>query len=190
MIKFKYNKNIDKECWNRIIRAKEMFGHKFPKSFNIKKKDIKKAKEKTKEFQKIWNKNKTGFQKGVKKIYGHSFPRKIVCYVNTSPYSMDNFKKNYISISMYRKDVVSTVIHEASHFMFKKYYTRFCHSIGCNQNDIEEIKEIMTVINNVEFKDVNDYGWRIHQKIREKAKKTWQETHNIRKVIKRIKNNL
>jgi esterase/lipase len=193
MIEFKYNKKIDERCWKRIIQTKEMFGHKFPSSFNITQKDINKAKKQIKYFQRIWKKNEKEFYKGIKKIYRYHFPKKMICYINTSPYSMDDYEKGYISISMYRdtpEKIVSTIIHEASHFMFRKHYTDFCYSINCNQNDIENIKEIVTVINNTEFKNVRDYGWKIHQRIRKKTKKIWQETHDIKKVIKEIKNNL
>lgn len=174
MMKFKYNKKIDQKCWKRIIKVGKMFGHRFPDSFNVTKRDIIRAKKQVKYFQRIWEKNEKVFYEIIKKIYGYPFPKKMICYINTSPYSMDDLKKNYISVSMYRntqKKIISTIIHEASHFMFRKYYTSFCRRIGCSQDNIEQIKEIITVINNVEFNNVNDYGWKIHQKMRKKLKK-------------------
>jgi len=193
MIEFEYNKRVDERCWKRIIQAKEMFGHKFPDSFNITQKDIDSAKKQAKYFRRVWKENERDFYKGIKKIYGYSFPKKIICYINTSPYSMDDYENGYISISMHRdtpEKIVTTIIHEASHFMFRKYYTDFCRNIGCGQNDIENIKEIITIINNVEFKNVNDYGWKAHQKMRKKTEKIWQAIHDIKKVIKEIKSNL
>lgn len=193
MIKIKYNLIKDKECWKRIIQSKEMFGHKFPSSFNITQKDIKKAKKQVKYFQEVWDKKEKEFYKEIGKIYGHPFPKEMICYVNTSLYSMDNYEKGYISVSMYRgvpEKIISTIIHEASHFMFRKHYVSFCRSISCSQDDIENIKEIVTVINNIEFKGVKDYGWKIHKRIRGKTKKIWQRTHDIKQVIKEIKNDL
>lgn len=170
-----------------------MFGHKFPENFDITQKNINNAKKQVKYFQKIWSDNEKDFHRGIKKIYKHSFPEEITCYINTSPYSMDDYENGYIAVSMYRrtpKEIISTVIHEASHFMFRKYYTDFCRSIGCSRDNIEQIKEVITIINNAEFKNINDYGWKIHQKIRKKAQKIWLKTHDIKKVIKEVKNNL
>lgn len=178
MIIFRYSRKIDKECWNRIINAKIMFGHQFPSSFSIKKENIKEAKRKVKYFQKIWRWHEVDFRKGIRKIFRHNFPSKMVCYINTSNYSMDNFDKGYISISFKREtstQVISSIAHESSHFMYKKYYGRD-----------ENIKEVITIINNVEIKGVEDRGWEIFEKERIKALKVWKRTKDIREVIKNI----
>jgi len=192
MVTFKYNKKIDNECWNRIIKAQSMFGHDFPTAFSISEKDMTEAKNKTNKFQKIWDiyDKKYDFDEGIKKIYQHPFPKNIICFINTSPYSMDNFAKNYISVSMKRdtpQKIITTTIHEASHFIFRKYYTNFCHRIGCNKEDVENIKEIITVINNFVFPGISDFGWKTHSDFREKIIKIWQKTKNIEKSIVQAK---
>jgi hypothetical protein len=188
MITFKYNKKIDEECWNRIIKAQSMFGHDFPTAFSISEEDVVETKNKTNEFQKIWDtyNKKHDFNKGIKKIYQHHFSKNLICYINTSPYSMDNFAKNYISISMRRdtpQKIITTTIHEASHFIFRKYYTDFCRKISCGEEDIENIKEIITAINNFVFPCISDSGWKTHSDFREKIIKIWQKTKNIEKSI-------
>lgn len=190
MIIFKYNTTKDKECWKRIIKAGIMFDHKFPTSFNIDSDRVVKAKKLVSVFNKIINdqKKQKDFKKGIKKIYKYNFPDNFICYINTSPYSMDC--SEYISISVDRDEPVkiySTFVHEACHYIFRKYYTNFCYSIGYTDQDIENVKEIITVINNIEFEGVRDSGWRIHQTARKKAKKIWQETFEIKEVIKQIK---
>lgn len=192
MFIFKYDKKIDEECWNRITQAQNMFGHNFPSSFIISEKDIAEAENKTREFQKIWDDydQKFNFNKGIKEIYKYDFPRGIICYINTSPYSMDNFAKNYISISIKRdtpQKMITTIIHEASHFIFRKYYTDFCHEISCTNEDIENIKEIITVINNAVFPNITDCGWKTHADYRKKILETWQENKDIKKAIKEAK---
>lgn len=191
MLTFKYNKKADEECWNRLIEAKSMFGMEFPRSFNITEKDIKIAEKKAKEFQNIWDKNCSDFDEGIKRIYNHNFPAEIMCFVNTTPYSMDCYEKRYISVS---KDHGKTeefflmvVIHEASHFVFRKYYQDFCFSIGCSNKEVEDIKEILTVINNKIFKNINDSGYEVHKDLREKALLMWEKGADLKAIISEIK---
>lgn len=167
-----------------------MFGHKFPDSFKIDPERVEKAKKAISVFDEIINRPQRiqDFEKGIKKIYKHNFPDNFICYINTSPYSMD--ASGYISISVDRDSPVkiySTFVHEACHYIFRKYYTDFCHKVGYSKQNIEDIKEIIAVINNIEFKGVEDYGWGVHQTARKRAKKIWQERSDIEEVIKRIR---
>ncbi len=187
MLTFKYDKSIDEECWGRIIKAGNLFGHDFPKTFFISENDILTAQEKAIEYQIIWNNYSHNFNANLKKIYKYDFPAAVACYINSSPYSMDNYASNYISISMKlatEEKIVSTIIHEACHFLFRKYYIEFCGSLGCSENEIEEIKEVITVVNNVVFPKVHDYGWKIHHDIREKVLVLWKRNEDIEKIIR------
>ena len=174
-MKFKYDKKMDQECWERIIQIKEMYEHKFPDRFNITSEMIRKAKQSVDWFEKEWNNANIDFDTGIKKIFGSKFPN-IICYINTSSYSMDKYP-NYISVSMNRKDPVTTVVHEASHYMFRQCFPDI--------PDIENIKEIITVINNDVF-GVKDFGWKIHQKQREKALEIWKATNSIKQVCQKL----
>lgn len=193
MFIFNYNKRIDKECWRRIVKAGSMFGNEFPKSFDISKKDINKAQEMVLELKKIWHGKSSDFNKGIKKIYGYHFPKNIKCFVNTSPCSMDNFKSGYISISITRdtpEKMIGTIIHEACHFVFRKYFTDFCYEKNCTNDDIENIKEILTIINNDVFNNINDCGYKIHKSLRSRALRYWRGGKNLKWIITETKKSI
>jgi hypothetical protein len=191
MIIFKYDKKIDQECWDRLIEAENLFGHSFPKSFNILDSDIQQAIKKEEEFKKVWEDCNINLNEGINKIYRFDPPKKLICYINTSDYSMDNYEKGYISVSMRRdtpEKMVTTIVHEISHFIFREYYIKFCLDIGCSLDEIENIKEIITVINNIVFNGVKDDHWEnIHALYRKNALQVWEDTFDIKKVILSIK---
>lgn len=173
---FKYNKKIDKECWERIIKANNLFGQRFPKTYRITGEMEKEARSKVIKFKKEWDEKLFDFSGGMKKIFGAIFPNNITCYINTTPYSMDNYPF-YISVSMKRKDPNASICHEASHFMLKKYFKDI--------KNVEEVKEIITVINYDVFK-VKDPSWSIFKQQREKAFEVWKKTKNLKNVLKSI----
>lgn len=185
MFYFKYDKKINGNYWKHLITVGTKFGHKFPKTFKIEKSDAITAEKTAIKFQEIWNKYEKTFRENFYTIYNCDFPRDMKCYINTSPYSMFNVDKNYISISMMRtcNNFISTVLHEANHFIFIKYYSDFCRSIDCSSEDISEIKEIVTIINNDVFSPMEDSGWELYQKYRERALVVWKKNKDIKKVI-------
>jgi hypothetical protein len=172
---FKYDRKIDIECWKRIIKANDTFGKWFntifPTEYKITSEMEQRAIRAVKIFQEEWQKSDIDFDEGMIKIFGEKFPD-IICYVNTSSYSMD--APNYISISMERKDPVRTILHEINHFMFRKFFP--------NTSRIEEVKEIITVINNDVF-GVKDNGWRVFKEQREAAFKVWMKKKDVKSVV-------
>lgn len=187
MFSFKYNKKIDEHCWKRIVKTKKLFGHSFPTKFSISKAKIINAKEMGSRFQKIWKEHGKKILNGIKTIYKYPCPKKLSVFVNTSPYSMDGYPSEYISISMTAKKsrrAISSISHELSHFVFRKKFAKFCRNLGCAQNETEEIKEILTVINNVEIPGVLDRGWPKHSSLRKWTKKHWLKNPNIKLIIK------
>jgi len=189
MLTFKYNKKIDEENWKRVIKNGIKYGHKFPTSYEITQADIFKATKKVIEFQEIWNKYEEIFREKIIIIYKYDFPKNMDCFINSSPYSSFNPVKNYLSISMLceRNRLVPKVLHESSHFLFRKYYDDFCFSIGCTKEDIDKIKEFVTIINDVIFYPMQDGGWEAHKEYRQRALKVWYKTNNIKEVIKDAK---
>lgn len=171
-----------------MIEAKTMFGMNFPERFKIGIKEAEQAKQKVVEFSKIWsdfNRN-SNVQKKLRDIYGFDHGVVIACFINTSPYSMDNYQKGYISVSIRRdtsQKMIGTVIHELSHFLFRKHYTDFCRKISCTNDEIEDIKEILTVINNDVFPTINDKGYEVHQNLRKNALEMWRNKKNIQSII-------
>lgn len=190
MMPFKYNKNIDERCWRRIIKAKKLFGHTFPNKFDISETKIKAAQQKIKYFQKIWQKYDQEILNGLKKIYKYPCPTDLSIFINTSPYSMDGYPARYISVSMMRagttQRIISSVSHELSHFLFRQHYTKFCRNLGSTKNEIEEIKEILTVINNIEIAEVLDKGWPVHSNLRKLTTRYWLTKPDIKSVIENL----
>ena len=77
--------------------------------------------------------------------------------------------KQGISVSVSTQTPIRTICHEASHYMFRKsiYKDKYFPKI-----DIEEAKEIFTIINNIYFQDImenQDIGW----------KKFWKDRFNF-----------
>lgn len=74
-----------------------------------------------------------------------------------------------ISISAGTNTPIRTICHEANHFMFRrsKYKEKYFSTLN-----IEDAKEIFTIINNIYFKDImesQDIGW----------KKFWKERYDF-----------
>lgn len=179
-----YNKSKDVECWKRLVNSKDMFGHIFPNKVVLLNKRVILAKNKIDDFQLIWD-SYSKFDEGIKKIYKHNPPKFLPCYINTTGFSMDNYP-HYISISAAcntEKRIITMLVHELSHFIFRKYFANFCYSIGCSKDDIEEIKEIITVVNNDVFDKIEDKGYEVHAFYREKIRKAWKDGLDIEQII-------
>lgn len=188
-ISFAYNPENDKRCWQRLIEAGELFGKTFPKQIEISHADKERAKNVVHQFQ-IWWDESSECDEGLRKIYGYSPPASMMVYVNTSSYSMDDTERGWISLSMMRdtqEKVRTTVIHELGHVMFRQYWADYCATLGCSQGDIENTKEIVTVIHNVVFDGVQDDGYHVHTELRKRALEVWNQTGQLKDVIQEIK---
>ena len=75
------------------------------------------------------------------------------------------------------------IIHEFSHIALLAKWGDFCKKLGYTDNGIQELKEVLTVINNIEFKDINDKGYSVHQNIREIVKDMWFKKYNLAEII-------
>lgn len=165
-MKFEYDIKIDKQCWKSINACKFIFGEKKRTQVYPVNKDI------IKKFKKIWSPEvEKEFRKGIYQIFGTELPKNFICYINSTPYSMDI--KEGISISASTKTPIRTICHEVNHYMFRKsnykkiYFSRY---------DIEDAKEIFTIINNIYFQDIienQDIGWKKFWKERYKFLFTW-----------------
>lgn len=177
MIIFKYNKQIDNKVWKEITSAGTMFGFEFPKTINISENDIKLAQRMSKKYSKWFKIKENEIRKALYKIYQNNLPAKFICYITTSKFST-TYKNNPV-VSMHRNNKIkfyTSIAHELAHVLYYKYY-------GKDEN----LKEVLTVINNIEILDIDDEGWPIFQKQREKALKIWIKTRNLNEVIRAIK---
>lgn len=181
MIIFKYNKKIDQNIWKNLITNGNKFGHQFPSDYKIFEKDITEAKLKIFEFQSLWHKYQNIFQNKCPKEFRSYLPMPIICFVNTSPYSSFDIKAKTISISFKQKSnrAIPSILHELNHYYFMSAYTKYCISLNCSYDEINEIKEIMTVINNDLFSPMEDPYWKKYEQSRKKVLAVWRKSKNI-----------
>lgn len=167
-MKFKYDVKIDKQCWKRINACKFIFGEKkrtqvYPVNQNT-----------VKNFKKIWTpKIDKKFREGIYRIFKIEFPKDFICYINSTPYSMDI--KGGISISASTNTPIRTICHESNHYMFRKSNYK---KIYFPKYNIEDAKEIFTVVNNIYFQSImenQDIGWKKFWKKRYKLLIRWLE---------------
>lgn len=161
-----------------------MFGMKFPDEISITKQDKEYAEKKIPEFFALWNRDKE-LRENIFKIYKYKLPKRLTCYITTTKQSAINLKKEYILLSMYAFSnfVPTIIIHEFSHIAFLQKWSEFCKKIGYAENGIQELKEALTVINNIEYKNVDDKGYPIHKNIREIVKNMWLEKYDLAEII-------
>ncbi|MBU3942619.1 hypothetical protein KKA24_01395 [Patescibacteria group bacterium] len=185
---FKYNKQINKKYWELLLKYKGMFGIKFPDKISITKQDEKMAKQKTIEISDYWNKDKE-LKENIFKIYKYELPKVLKCYIITTRTSATYLEKKCILLSMqvssynFSSPIPTTIIHEFSHIAFLDKYSNMCKKLGYTDNGIQELKEVLTVINNLEYKDINDKGYKIHQELREMVEKMWQANKSLIDII-------
>jgi hypothetical protein len=171
-MRFEYNNKIDKKCWEVVNATDLIFGEsKKTQVYPV-------NKELVNEFKKLWHKDiEESFDKGMCQIFGKEFPKDFVCYINSTPYSMD--LEEGISISASTKAPIRTICHEANHYMFRKSTYR---DIYFSKHDIEDAKEIFTIINNIYFQDImedQDIGWNKFWKERYGFLNSWKKYETI-----------
>lgn len=162
-MKFIYDKKIDEECHARLATCSNIFGeHKKTEVYPVDENIVEK-------FKTMWTPEiNAKFNKGMYIIFHRSIPDDFVCYINSTPYSMDT--NNGISISASSiKIMVKLICHEMNHYLFRKskHKNTYFPTI-----DIEDAKEIFTVINNLYFQEIMeapDIGW----------SKFWKDRYNF-----------
>jgi len=181
---FKYNKQINRKKWESILKYKGMFGMIFPNKISITGQDEKLARKKVLEFSELWNGDEN-LRKNISKIYSYRLPKVLKCYIVTTKISAINLEKKYIYLSMHAPvdKIPMIIIHEFSHIAFLKKCGNFCKKLGYTENGIQELKEVLTVINNLEYKDIKDKGYIMHQELRDMVKKMWYANKSLVDII-------
>ena len=116
------------------------------------------------------------------KIYRDDF----TCFITTikrCPYSFDNgYVWLVVDDSLDRN--LMTFIHELLHFQFFAYYGEKIWK-QVTREQYEFIKEASTVILNGPFTEITndkDFGYKIHENLREAMLINWQEHHDLQKM--------
>jgi len=185
---FEYNKQANRRYWESLLKHREMFGMKFPDRVSITEEDEKMAEKRASEFHALWDRDDELREKTLK-VYGYKLPEALKCYIVTTKTSAIYLEKKCILLSMHTSSygfsnpVPTTIIHEFSHVAFLDKYSNICKELGYTENGIQEIKEVLTVINNVEYKNIDDGGYSVHKDIREIVKSIWLKTYSLKKII-------
>ncbi len=140
------------------------------------------------DFQKDWESISAEFQKRAEAIFDISLPNNITAHLTINsrcPYSIQD---SFFYVSLQSPQAMRTVMHELWHF-----YTWY--GLGADQEEklgkqkYNDLKEALTVLLNVEFKDllpegITDTGYPQHQEIREKILEYWEKDRNINNLWK------
>ena len=182
---FKYSKSVDQWSKRMIIGIDKVWGQAIPK-------DHSKIKLITPIFlknylnsyfsrygEKIFLKLNTVFSSNYK-------ASDFKYFINTTSVSLHNAQEKFISISINHEfsRYPTIVIHELFHLFFYLFIQR--HPTKANEETLNDIKEILTVIINLEFDayiDVRDEGYPTHQKKRGWVKNYWLRNKNINELI-------
>lgn len=171
-MKFIYDETIDKKCLHELEALESIFDQeKKTGIFPVNNKILDK-------FDSIFTSQvEKQFNSGIYKIFGNNLPENFVCYINSTPYSMDI--KEGISISASTQTPIRAICHEANHYMFRKskYKDKYFFKI-----DTEEAKEIFTIINNLYFQNImenQDIGWKKFWKDRYNFLNIWLKDNNL-----------
>ncbi len=143
--------------------------------------------EEVKALDRIWSKKEPEFFKILKKIFKKEVSsEKITAYFTTMficPYSNEDYKWFMISMWHNLPFQITIVCHELLHFHFLKNYTNFCKEKGLNEEQIENLKESLTVLlNTKEFNNlilVEDLGYPEHQELRKKILRVWEKDREL-----------
>lgn len=123
-------------------------------------------------------------------------PKNFGYFLNTTPVSLHNAKDKYISIGLHHEfaSYPTVVIHELFHIFFYEYVETLQFRAALNkarieyptEHELDEIKEIVTVIINDVFQsiiDTSDAGYPNHQISRTAVFVHWCSERNFKTVI-------
>lgn len=120
-----------------------------------------------------------------KPIYKKNFD----CYLTTGLMCPYNEKESWFMVSMWHSIPISITIicHELMHLQFLHYYKNYLKKKGLKKDQIEELKEALTILlNGKEFEEIilcDDSGYPKHQKLRKKLQKIWAREKDFQKFL-------
>jgi len=148
--------------------------------------------QKLKTIENKWSQISKIFWPRAEKIFKTKLPYKqITIYLSISDVCAYNIKDGYFFVTMESSYPNLTIVHELWHF-----FTWFSFGKNFKENNViskeryYEIKESLTEILNLEFKDLLnskvDKGYTPHQEIRREIRKLWTEKKDIRKIVDKL----
>ncbi len=134
-------------------------------------------------FQKEWNSVESEYHKRAEEIFGVTIPSDTIAYLtinNRCPYDIE---KNLFFVSAPGYSSTKTAMHEFWHFYtWYKYGKEWEPKLGSQRYN--DIKEALTVLLNVEYKDllpggIEDWGYPQHKELRGKILEIWSKDRNM-----------
>lgn len=208
-ITFKYD--IDKDVENFVkstksVNSKEptklflLFSGEFDKPTDINELDVKKfveyylqknninTQEKTDELQKRWDIVEGQSIARLERIFKIKYPANVVtAYLTTNERCTYNTKENYFFVNLNNAQSNRTVIHELFHFYTWYAIHEELTNKGVTAIQYNDIKESLTDLLNIEFKDLLDgavdKGYPQHQDMRAKIRDLWKTEKDIKKLV-------
>ena len=211
MVKVKFKFNKEKDLWNNWDKSN---GNSSWANFKIPKELIKICKGK--EFEECkeelanhlsklhnshilkiarnsvedsWRPLEKEFFKRMDKLMKHKFEEDIVAYLTTMGICPYDPKEPSFMFSLFYPlpNNLNTCGHEIMHLYFHKFYWKEVEGkIG--KEKTSDLKEALTVLLNLEFKDLwfaGDTGYDSHQELREFIKEKWKEENDFDKLLEK-----
>lgn len=144
------------------------------------------------QIQEMWDLIENKYFGKIEKIHKRKFPfRKIMGVLSTAPmiYGYDFTKKNPWFACPYDSPIraVNVAMHEMMHTFFQKYFwEEYKNKFKLNNKQIWDVKEALTVLLNLEFKDIKTLPDKCkpgHEKLRAKIEEDWLKYKDIEKVL-------
>jgi hypothetical protein len=142
------------------------------------------------DYQNEWNQIADIYYKKAESIFGVNLENYITVYLtinNRCPYSI---AESHFFVSVPTYSMRKTVMHELWHFY--TWYKFGSQQEILGKQKYNEIKEVLTVLLNIEFKDllgdIQDAGYPQHQELRTNILDIWGKDQDIEKLWNYIKN--
>lgn len=172
--------------FNNPTVVNELDVKKFVENY-IKKNNVN-TQEKTDELQKRWGDIEAESITRLERIFKIKYPsNEVTAYLTTNERCTYNTKENYFFVNLNNIQSNRTVIHELFHFYTWHAIHEELTSKGVTASQYNDIKESLTDLLNLEFKDLLDgaidRGYPQHQEIRAKIRDLWEFEKDINKLV-------
>ena len=117
---------------------------------------------------------------------------KFTCYFTTIGRCPYNYKGNWFMVNIFSHDIKRTAAHELMHLQFHYYFQDYVED-KLGHSKFEDLKEALTVLLNIEFKDITDKkdtGYPNHQKLRKFIVEQWKKEPDFDILIDKCVNYL
>lgn len=135
-----------------------------------------------------WRPIEESFISKTEKLFGITYPTEsITAYLSTNSRCTYNIRDNYFFVSIGAKSSNAYIMHELFHFYTWYAFHDELVRQGINENQYNDIKESLTELLNIEYKDlmsrVVDGGYPQHTEMRQKVGELWMATKDLHRTV-------